>query len=318
MSGVGINANALTIRTNIRTVRDAHPTRVLYKAKKTVIPASSVLVSISLMLTTVILQSCSSISMDKIGDKTVAEVNKSIAYSDAKSQQQINLPVIEIARQVTVRVLAESGSGSGVIVARKGKIYTVLTCQHVLDVDKGGKYSILSADGKLHEARLKSISNPQKIDLALVQFESQIAYPVVTLGNSKLLTNDAPVFAAGFPNYHTVSKDEIEDTREWGTKAFSFTGGKVSMVLKDKSLPDGYSLGYTNDVKVGMSGGPVLNAKGELVGINGRLKYPIQGIEVFTFSNGAKPSQEMFEQMEPLSWAIPVVIFRQLAEESIQ
>ncbi|OKH50483.1 peptidase S1 [Calothrix sp. HK-06] len=256
-------------------------------------------------------------SMGNIGQKTVTEVNKSVTYTDTKSQQKDNLPVAEIARQVTVRVLAASGSGSGVIVARKGKTYTVLTCQHVLDVDKNGKYNVLSADGKTYQTRLKSMSNPKKVDLALIEFDSQNDYKVATLGNSNLLTNNSPVYAAGFPNYHTVSKDEIEDTREWGTKAFTFTDGKVSMVLNNQSLPDGYSFGYTNDVKVGMSGGPVLNAKGELVGINGRLKFPIQGIEVFTFTDGTKPSQEIFEQMEPLSWAIPIVVFRQLAEESL-
>jgi serine protease Do len=255
-------------------------------------------------------------SIGNIGDKA-AQANKPITYSDDKLQQKDNLPVAEIARLITVRVLTELGTGSGVIVARRGQTYTVLTCQHVLDTSKDGKYRILSADGKLHEARMKSISNPQKIDLALVQFDSPIDYSVVTLGDSNLLTNDLPLFAGGFPNYHTVSKDEIEDTREWGTKAFNFTDGKVAMVLKDKSLPEGYRLGYTNDVKVGMSGGPVLNAKGELVGINGRLKYPVQGIEVFTFADGSKPPQETFQQMEALSWAIPIVIFRQLAEDSL-
>jgi S1-C subfamily serine protease len=256
--------------------------------------------------------------MDKIGNKTLPDVNKSIIYSNAPTPQNDNLPVAEISRQVTVRILAKSGSGSGVIVARKDKTYTVLTCQHVLDVDKGGQYSILASDGKIHAARLKPISNPTTNDLALVQFDSQIDYQVVKLGNSNLLTRDVPVFAAGFPNYHTVNQDEIEDTRNWGTKAFRFTEGKVSMVLKNQSLPNGYSLGYTNDVQVGMSGGPVLNSKGELIGINGRLKYPIQGIEVFTFADGSKPSQAMFEQMEPLSWAIPILIFRQLAEDSLQ
>lgn len=256
-------------------------------------------------------------SMSQLDEK-IAKVNKSITYSDSKSQQKDNLPVAEIARQVTVRILTEPGTGSGVIVARRGQTYTVLTCQHVLDASKNGKYSVLSADGKVHPARLKSINNPHKIDLAVVEFDSPIVYSVVTLGNSNLLTNEAPVFAAGFPNYHTVNKDEIEETSEWGTRAFNFTTGNVSIQLKHKSLPEGYGLGYTNDVKVGMSGGPVLNGNGELVGINGRLKYPVQGIEVFTFADGAKPSQEMFEQMEALSWAIPIVIFRQLAEESLK
>ncbi|MEG4986296.1 hypothetical protein QUB08_11060 [Microcoleus sp. BR0-C5] len=40
-----------------------------------------------------------------------------------------------------------------------------------------------------------------------------------------------------------------------------------------KSLPQGYRLGYTNEVKIGMSRDPIFNAKGFLIGINGRGKY---------------------------------------------
>ncbi|MEG3906618.1 hypothetical protein Q5691_09955 [Microcoleus sp. w1-18aA5] len=44
-------------------------------------------------------------------------------------------------------------------------------------------------------------------------------------------------------------------------------------MLLPKSLPQGYSLGYTNEVKIGTSGSPIFNAKGFLVKINGRGKY---------------------------------------------
>ncbi len=244
--------------------------------------------------------------------KTTAEVNKPVTNAESQTS-----PVAEIAKQVTVRILTEPGAGSGVIVARQGQIYTVLTCQHVVANSKGGKYSVLSADGKIYPARLKLISNLKSVDLALVQFESKIVYPVAKLGNSNILAAGSQVYASGFPNYHSINKDAIEDTREWGMKAFRFTDGKVSIQLVNKSLPDGYRLGYTNEVEVGMSGGPVFNDKGELVGINGRLKYPVQGIDVFTFTDGSKPSTEMFQQMESLSWAIPIVVFRQLAEDSL-
>ncbi len=59
-----------------------------------------------------------------------------------------------------------------------------------------------------------------------------------------------------------------------------------------------------------MSGGPVLNDQGHLVAINGRLKYPIQGISAFTFIDGTLPSQVLFQQMETLSWAIPINRFQ--------
>ncbi|MEG4114000.1 MULTISPECIES: hypothetical protein [unclassified Microcoleus] len=58
-------------------------------------------------------------------------------------------------------------------------------------------------------------------------------------------------------------------------------------VLLPKSLAQGYSLGYTNEVKIGMSGSPIFNAKGFLVGINGRGKYRDPNFGVYAFEDGS-------------------------------
>jgi serine protease Do len=70
---------------------------------------------------------------------------------------------------------------------------------------------------------------------------------------------------------------KFEETRNWGVSAFKLKTGTIKMQLT-KTLPGGYQLGCTNDVSQGMSGGPVLDQQGELIGINGLLKYPFQGI----------------------------------------
>ncbi len=214
--------------------------------------------------------------------------------------------VEQIATAVTVRILTESAYGSGVVVAQVGHTYTVLTCQHVVAESKQGIYQVIAADGKTYPARLKPWHNANKLDLALIEFESSTVYPVVKLGNLKQLPIGAKVFATGFPNYYLVSQDNMEETRNLGRKIFKLTQGTIELVLQNPALPDGYSLGYTNDVERGMSGGPVLSDRGELIGINGRSKYPIQGIDAFTFTDGTKPSIENFQKMEPLSWAVPI------------
>lgn len=228
------------------------------------------------------------------------------------SQQLHNSTVAEIARRVTVRILTKSAYGSGVVIARHGQTYTVLTCQHVVVGNKDGNYKVLSADGIIHLAHQKPNLRLEGVDLGLVEFESKVPYQVAKLGNSNALAIGDRVYASGFPNYHFINQNSIEDTRSWGTKAFHLTIGNVSL-LSQRALPGGYRLGYTNEVELGMSGGPVLNEMGQLVGINGRLKYPLWGIDVFTFVDGTKPSEKLFEQMEALSWAIPIATFRQLS-----
>ncbi|WP_235006871.1 S1 family peptidase [Calothrix rhizosoleniae] len=272
--------------------------------------------SLGIIFANIFIQACSLSPPDDLVISLKAGKSGYPIKKSALSSQTRNTPtpVTEIAKQVTVRVLTKSGAGSGVIISRKGKTYTVLTCQHVVVESKDAKHSIMSADEKIHPARLKSVPQLRGLDLAIVEFDSEKSYRVAKLGNSNILSTGYLLYAAGFPNYNTIDKNTIEDTFDWGMKAFKLTLGKVNLILKKRSLPEGYSLGYTNEVKLGMSGGPVLNEKGELVGINGRLKYPLQGIDVFTFDNGTKPSIKEFERMEALSWAIPTVKFRALTE----
>lgn len=264
----------------------------------------------------ILLQTCSSIPLFPSFFSTAKGKAEYFTHTPSLNQQQNTLPVAEIARQVTVRILTKLGSGSGVLIARQGQTYTVLTSEHVAADSKNDYYNILSADGVTHAARRKFIGHLKGVDLALVQFESKKFYQVATLGDSKALSPGEKVYASGFPNYHFINQDAIEATRDWGTRAFRLTTGEVSLLL-ERSLSEGYGLGYTNEIEQGMSGGPVLNESGQVVGINGRLKYPLQGIDGFTFADGTKPSIKLFKQMEALSWAIPISTFRQLAEVSL-
>lgn len=247
-------------------------------------------------------------ALDNVANLSGAEVDYLPLVSDRRTPLQTTVP--EIAQQVTVRVLSTQRAGSGVIIARRGPIHTVLTCDHVVADNSENQYTILTADGAKHSARqLKNVKFGDT-DLALVQFTSQQSYRVALTGDSETLEVGDQVYASGFPNWRWINENAVEDTRDWGLKAFRLTTGTLEMISA-KSLLRGYQLGYSNEVEDGMSGGPVLNSKGQLIGINGRLKYPQRGIEAYTFADGTAPSSQLFEQMEALSWAIPVATFQQ-------
>ncbi|MFN6182430.1 MAG: serine protease [Dolichospermum sp.] len=215
----------------------------------------------------------------------------------------------EIANQVTVRILTKFGSGSGVVIKHEGQTYTVLTNNHVVVDSPEDGYEILTTDGNIYLAEQVNCVNGKNLDLALVKFTSTEDYQVVALPKSKVISEGETVYASGFPAWHFVFQGKkltkMEETRNWGVKAFQLKTGTIKMQLA-KTLPGGYQLGSTNDVFQGMSGGPTLNQQGELIGINGLLKYPFQGIKAFTFTDGTIPKKEDYLQMESLSWAIPI------------
>lgn len=82
-------------------------------------------------------------------------------------------------------------------------------------------------------------------------------------------------------------------------------------MISDLSFRGGYKIGYTNDIRKGMSGGPLLNEKKEIVGINGRHKYPAWG-NPYIFEDGTTASPEKKEEMSQYSWAIPTQTFLRL------
>ncbi len=219
-----------------------------------------------------------------------------------------------LAVAVTVRLLGESGAGSGILIRFDGTKYTVLTNNHVLEL-MGDRFEVMTADGKLHSGQIVKEERFQGLDLGLVNFTAPRKYTVAPIAQQRVRPQ-AKLYAAGFPNYRAMGPDRLEDTRSWGVRAFQFTQGNFVMKLQDKALEGGYQLGYSNEVEQGMSGGPLLNAYGRVVGVNGRLKYPIQGIDAFSFTDGSKPTKEEYEVMETLSWAVPIPSF--LANTSIE
>ncbi|MEJ1933834.1 serine protease [Nostoc sp. NIES-2111] len=228
----------------------------------------------------------------------LAETRPLITTKLTKSQ------IEQIARQTTVRILTGTASGSGVIVQRQGEIYTVITNWHVVGLSE--KLTIMTCDGRRYFPVTNNFVQVGKADMAIIQFRSATPYRTATI-HPQPVTPGEPVYTAGFPMY---TQYQVETTFDQGIQVFRLTQGIVSLYLP-KSLDQGYRLGYTNDISIGMSGGPIFNQHGLLVGINGRLKNRDPDFGVYTFEDNTSPHPEILEQMVGSSWGIPITTYLQ-------
>ena len=157
------------------------------------------------------------------------------------------------------------GAGSGFIIDADGSI---LTNHHV--VDRAERITVKLSDGRTVRARL--VGSDADTDIALIKVDGENGLPVAPLGDSSTLRMGEWVCAIGNPlGYeHSVTVGVI-----------SFLGRK----LFDKSL-DNY-IQTDAAINFGNSGGPLINAQGEVIGINAAISSRASSIGFAVPINGA-------------------------------
>lgn len=173
----------------------------------------------------------------------------------AKSAVLTAPEVNTIAKAITVRIDGQN-PGTGVIVQRSANTYTVITAEHV--VATPDEYEIIVPGGSKFPLDYKTVKKLPGVDLALLQFNSNQSYPTAKLGNSDRLSEGVPVYVAGFPGQDSVIKASV----------YNFTSGQLT-ARASQPTEKGYALVYTNRTLPGMSGGPILDQQGQLIGIHG-------------------------------------------------
>ena len=195
-------------------------------------------------------------------------------------QQEID----SIARNITVKVRNAENEGSGIIIAKDDDTYTIITNASLTD---GENYTIQTPDGMKHEAIVTGDNTEN--DLAVLEFTSNEQYQIATIGNSNSITEGETVIAAGFPE---------------STEELLVTEGKISL-LTEKPLNKGYSIGFTNETVQGMSGGVLLNANGEVIGILGKGKGAILDT-AYDYADGTTPSSDEIATFREVAFSIPI------------
>ncbi len=216
----------------------------------------------------------SSTSSEENEPKTITQSSSGI------TPQQLNRRV----KQFTVRIDGAQ-NGSGVIIDQSDDIYTVLTNWHV--VQEAAEYTIQTSDGREHQVNYQQVEQLPGVDLALVKFTSEQNYQIAEVGDSDYLSEGQAVHLAGYPGVKT-NNDRL----------YRFYNLNIVGLL-DKPINQGYSVLYEGETISGMSGSPLLDGEGNLVGIHGIYRVDDPSIR------------------QGSSYAIPINTYKELvAEES--
>lgn len=160
-----------------------------------------------------------------------------------------------------IRSVPTQSLGSGFIIHTSGYL---ITNEHV--VDRAAEIAVILSDGTKHPATV--IATDTEHDLAVLKINppQDKPLPTITLGATEDLMVGEPVYAIGNPLGY----------------AGSMTRGIVSAV--NRELEAGPDKSYKNliqtdaSINPGNSGGPLLNAYGQVIGVNTAIRSDAQNI----------------------------------------
>jgi len=150
------------------------------------------------------------------------------------------------------REYRSQGLGSGIIVRNKNGLYYALTNNHV--VEGATEITVAVRDGREYPAEVVGID--ERKDLALISFKTNDYHPLAVLGDSDNVKVGNWAIAMGNPLGEQFS--------------FSTTLGIISAVGRTGGPGNNISDYIQTDAPInqGNSGGPLINIKGEVIGIN--------------------------------------------------
>lgn len=181
--------------------------------------------------------------------------NTQITTAGFSKANTLTIPqIIEQAQDSVVGISStfnnsrSSGTGTGIIYSEDGKI---ITNSHV--INGAQKIMVTLPDGKTYQATL--IGSDTKSDLAILNISAK-NLKAATFGDSNKLVAGETAIAIGNP---------------LGLEfAGSATAGIVSALNREVNVDGRYMTFIQTDAAInpGNSGGPLLNSKGEVIGIN--------------------------------------------------
>lgn len=152
------------------------------------------------------------------------------------------------------------GLGSGFIIDKSG---LVLTNAHV--VDKADKVTVSLKDGRKFEGKVQGAD--EVTDLAVVKINAGSDLPVATLGSSSNVQVGDWAIAVGNPlGFDNTVTLGIVSTLKRPSSQVGISSKRLEFIQTDAAI------------NPGNSGGPLLNDRGEVIGINTAIRADAMGI----------------------------------------
>jgi putative serine protease PepD len=178
-----------------------------------------------------------------------------VAVSGSDSKGDLVRTVYAAASPSVVSVRTGEGSGTGFLVDSDG---TIVTNAHVVG-DNSQVQVRFEDDGELHDARVLGVD--ASTDLAALKVDASAANgvkPLALADSDKVQVGDTAL-AIGYP----LGLDRTA------------TAGIVSGLERDIQAPNGFSIDKVIQtdapINPGNSGGPLLNAQGQVIGVNSQI-----------------------------------------------
>lgn len=225
-------------------------------------------------------------------EKTVMEVVKEASPAVVSISITKKIPVYETPLEWFFETpqryeKKEIGGGSGFLISEDGLIFTNY---HVVS-EKDADYTVFLLDGRSFSARV--LATDKRRDIAIIKIDGK-NLPTLKLGDSDKLEIGQTVIAIGnalgeFRN--TVSVGVISGLG----RSITASGGGVVETLEDVIQTDAA-------INRGNSGGPLLNLKGEVIGINTAMAVGAENIGFAIPINKAKKDLDQFQKTGKISF----------------
>ncbi|MBS7530511.1 serine protease [Hazenella sp. IB182353] len=212
-------------------------------------------------------------------ETTSVTVNSDITKAVNKtSPAVVGVLNLKQSQDLFSRESVQQGTGSGVIISKENGKAIVVTNNHVIEGGTEFKVTIPAEDNKNHTVNAKVLGADSLSDLAVLEIDDQYVTKVAEFGDSDTLQAGEPAIAIGNPLGLGQSV----------TVGIISSPQRTIEVTKDMSMT---VMQTDAAINPGNSGGALINAAGQLIGIN-TLKITETGVEGLGFAipiNEARP-----------------------------